>query len=58
VNVQGLAAGSWHNLGSVRVSGTWNGGAVANSPQDATLYVYVGDIERVYLPVVSKSYQR
>ena len=58
VNVQGLAAGSWHNLGSIRVSGTWNGGAVANSPQDATLYVYVGDIQRVHLPVVGKGYQR
>ena len=56
--MEGFATGTWHYLGVIRASGTWSGGGVAGSPQDAGLYVYVGDIGQAYLPVVARGYLR
>lgn len=45
----------WHALGTLNITGTKDRAAVAGSPRTSTLYLYVGDVARVYLPLVIRS---
>ncbi len=54
VDTTGLSLG-WHELGPVTVTGTLNGSPVTGSPTVATLWVYVGDVSRVYLPLTLRN---
>ncbi|WP_420645716.1 FG-GAP repeat domain-containing protein [Candidatus Leptofilum sp.] len=54
VNIDGFAQNQWHTLGTINVTGTSSGEPVADSPQNATVYLYVGDISTVYLPLTVK----
>ena len=45
----------WHTLGTLTVTGAVNGNPVIGNPSSATLYLYVGDVQRVYLPVVLRN---
>lgn len=51
IDVSGLADG-WHNLGNVTVTGFENGVAVSGSPKTVPLYIYVGEVFEVHLPLV------
>jgi hypothetical protein len=55
VSTNGLGTG-WHTLGTVTVNGTFEGEAVEGSPASAPVYLYVGDVFRAYLPLVSRTY--
>ena len=55
VTTSGLSDG-WHNLGTVTVTGTASGRNVANSPHTAAVWVYIGDVDRIYLPVVLRNH--
>jgi hypothetical protein len=46
----------WHNLGTVAISGTVEGVAVDGSPVASTFYVYIGDVARIYIPLVARNY--
>jgi hypothetical protein len=46
----------WQLLGTVTITGTVGGKPIDGSPQDAPMYVYVGDVARIYLPVVLRNY--
>lgn len=50
----GLLPG-WHNLGNITIDATYDGGAIEGSPLVIPVRVYIGDITRVYLPVISKN---
>jgi hypothetical protein len=52
ISVTGIPTGTWQNLGVVTASGEVGGDAVFDSPIDATLYIFVGDVGRAYLPLV------
>ena len=54
VNTDGFAQNQWHNLGSISIAGTSNGVTVAGSPQNATVYLYVGDIANIFIPLATK----
>lgn len=54
VTTTGLSDG-WHNLGTVTVTGTVSGRQVVNSPLTAAVWVYVGDVDRAYLPIVLRN---
>ena len=54
VTTAGLATG-WNTLGTVTVTGTDGGKAIDGSPITAVVYVYVGDVSRVYLPRVVRN---
>jgi len=56
INTVGLAASGWQLLGTVVITGTAEGEAVDGSPATSAVYVYVGNVERVYLPLVARSY--
>jgi hypothetical protein len=55
VDVSGVPTGTWQNLGTVTVSGTFGGDAVYDSPKDVPVLIFVGDIERIYLPVLVRN---
>ena len=55
ISTTGLGSG-WHTLGTVTVSGTAEGAAVDGSPAVSTVYVYVGDIAWIYLPLIGRNY--
>lgn len=55
VTTTGLSIG-WHELGQVTVTGTVDGEDVQGSPHVSTLYLYVGDVFRVYLPSVTRNH--
>lgn len=55
VTTTGLLTG-WHTLGTLTATGIVSGTPVDNSPIGSTLYLYVGDVSQVYLPLVMKSY--
>jgi hypothetical protein len=55
VGTTGLGSG-WHTLGTMTVSGTAEGEAVDGSPATSTVYVYVGDIAWIYLPLTGRNY--
>ncbi len=44
-----------HFLGSITVTGYANGRPVAGSPAYSSIYLFVGNIHKVYLPVVMKT---
>jgi hypothetical protein len=54
ITTTGLLTG-WQLLGTVTITGTVGGEPVDGSPQDAPVYVYVGDVARIYLPVVLRN---
>jgi hypothetical protein len=49
VTTVGLSTG-WYTLGTLTVSGSADGKPVEGSPTTATLYLFVGDVSRAYLP--------
>jgi len=51
ITTTGLITG-WHSLGTLTVTGSINGEEVLGSPAIAHVYLYVGDVSRVYLPLV------
>jgi hypothetical protein len=55
ITTTGLLTG-WHTLGTVSITGTASGKDVLGSPTTSTVYVYVGDVARVYLPLVLRNY--
>lgn len=55
IDVTSVATGAWQYLGQISVSGTSGGDPIVDSPQSADLYIFVGDIGRAYLPVVSRT---
>jgi len=55
VTTAGLSPG-WHSLGTLTVTGSVNGRSVEGSPATATLYLFVGDVSRVYLPIVVRNH--
>jgi hypothetical protein len=55
INTTGLATG-WHLLGTLAITGTAEGEAVDGSPAASAVYLYVGDVRRVYLPLATRSY--
>ncbi|WP_420629574.1 FG-GAP repeat domain-containing protein [Candidatus Leptofilum sp.] len=54
VTTDSFAQNQWHNLGTITITGTNNGVPVQGSPQTATVYLYVGDIANIYLPMITK----
>lgn len=54
INTSGFAENQWHTLGTVTVNGSSNGIPVQGNPQTATVYLYVGDITDLYLPLITK----
>ena len=54
VDTTGFAQNKWHTLGTITITGTSNGTAVLGSPQSATVYLYVGEITSVFLPLTVK----
>lgn len=44
----------WHTLGALTVTATAGGTPVAGSPRIANLYLFVGDIHKVCLPIVMR----
>jgi hypothetical protein len=51
-----IAPTGWHELGSLTITGTASGKPVDGSPITATLYLYVGEVSRAYLPLVTRNY--
>lgn len=54
VNTNGFAQSQWHTLGTVTISGSSDGVPVQGNPQTATVYLYVGDVTNLYLPLIIK----
>jgi hypothetical protein len=52
VDATGYAADVWHNLGSLEVAGRVGGEHVQSSPQMVSVWLFIGDLNFVYLPVV------
>lgn len=46
----------WHTLGSITVTATSGGQPVSGSPALSSLRLFVGNVQRAYLPVVVKRY--
>lgn len=55
IDTTGILTG-WHTLGDVQVSATSGGEPIEGSPGMATVYLYVGDVFKVALPLVTRSY--
>jgi len=55
IDTTGLNIG-WTTLGTVTLTGTASGKSILGSPTTATVYIYVGDVNRVYLPAVLRNY--
>lgn len=51
ITTTGVLTG-WHPLGTVTVTGTAAGQSVQGSPAVATVYLYVGDVTKTYLPMI------
>jgi hypothetical protein len=51
LDLAGYSFGIWHNLGDLQVSGTVNGKQVRSSPQTVPVWLYIGDLGTVYLPM-------
>ncbi len=51
LDTTGRPAG-WSNLGNLSVSGMVNGSHVQSSPQTIPVRLYIGDVERIYLPIL------
>jgi hypothetical protein len=45
---------TWYEMGTVTVTGSADGQPVDGSPATSALYIYVGDVSRVYLPMVMR----
>ncbi len=43
---------TWYEMGMVTINGTADGQPIDGSPATSTVYVYVGDVSQVYLPLV------
>ncbi len=56
LDTSGYATGTWHNLGSLTVSGTANGQPVQSSPKTVQVWLYSGDVTRIYLPLTLRDY--
>ena len=54
VNTNSFTQNQWHTLGTVTVNGTSGGVPVQGNPQTATVYLYVGNITNLYLPMITK----
>jgi hypothetical protein len=52
IDARGHAQNTWQNLGEVTISGTIDSEPVLDSPQNASLWLYVGDASSVYIPVI------
>jgi hypothetical protein len=55
VNTKGLPSG-WSTIGRVTATATYNGSEINNSPQIASVSVYVGDVSHIYLPMSLRGY--
>lgn len=55
VTTTGLITG-WHTLGPLTITATTNGNPVQGSPRISNIYLFVGDVHRVYLPLVMQRY--
>jgi hypothetical protein len=55
ITTTGLLTG-WHTLGTVNITGTASGKDVLGSPTTSTVYVYVGNVARGYLPLILRNY--
>ncbi|MFQ5435776.1 MAG: FG-GAP repeat domain-containing protein [Anaerolineae bacterium] len=51
IDATGLGSGT-NNLGNITVSARSNGDHIEGSPQTIKLFVYVGDISKVYVPLI------
>ncbi len=51
LDVSGLPAG-WTPVGTVTATATYQGEEIVGSPHVATVYVYLGDLNYVYLPLI------
>lgn len=54
VDATGFLTG-WHSLGSLTATGSVLGSEVAGSPRVASVYLYVGEVARAYLPLVLRN---
>jgi len=54
VTTTGFSTG-WHTLGTLIVTGSVDGKPVEDSPVTATLYLFVGNVSRVYMPLVVRN---
>jgi len=54
INTSSFAQNQWHTLGIVTINGSNNGVPVQGNPQTAPVYLYVGDITNLYLPMILK----
>ena len=52
LDVTGYLTGTWHKLGSFKVSAMVSGEHVRSSPQAVSVWLYTGDIGRTYLPLI------
>ena len=52
----GYPTDTWHNPGSLDVSGTVDGEHVQSSPFAVPVWLYVGDISRLYLPLTMRNH--
>lgn len=55
VDATGFLTG-WHTLGTLVASGIVGNDTVDNSPVESMLYLYVGDVSRVYVPLILRSH--
>lgn len=54
VNTVEIPAG-WTTAGTITAQATSGGEPIQGSPQTATVYVFIGDVSRVYLPLVTRN---
>ncbi len=54
VNTTSYAQNQWHNLGNIVITATNNGDPVNGSPKTVPVWLYVGDITRVNLPLITR----
>ncbi len=54
LDTTGYALNSWHTLNNLVVSATYNGEPVLSSPVTATVKLYTGNLQYVYIPLVMK----
>ncbi len=47
----------WHLLGSITVTGSADGWPVAGSPAYSSIHLFVGNVHKVYLPIVMKTFR-
>ncbi|HFQ93808.1 MAG TPA: VCBS repeat-containing protein [Anaerolineae bacterium] len=54
LDASGFAAGQWHTVGTMTLTGSVDGQAIQGSPQNIVVYLYVGDISQIFLPALQK----